>query len=73
MVKGHQPTPGCADPPTSVRFSTCSVGDLTESVFDYQPRRECSAEPSEDDWTIEIPPLGPEDQELVAAFDDGSG
>jgi hypothetical protein len=39
---------------------------------DYRPRSECSAEPSDDEWTVEPSPLDPEDQDLVARFDDDS-
>jgi hypothetical protein len=39
----------------------------------YRPQSECSAEHSDDDWAVELPPLDAEDQELVARFGDGSG
>jgi hypothetical protein len=35
---------------------------------DYQPRSKCSAEPSDDEWTVEPLPLDAEDQDLLARF-----
>jgi hypothetical protein len=38
---------------------------------EYHPRRECFAEHSErsansdDEWTVELPPLDPQDEELI--------